>query len=149
MHLGMDVTVSQFNYSPQEVQIVRTIQNLCTTMAGIQPASLPIEVQSTATNTVSYTFSLSNGDHLIALWTNGVAVDDDPGIPATLTIPDSSEHTVIGIDVLHGFTQRMITEIVGGDLVIHDILIKDYPIIFRVTPTKYLFLPLVLKGSVH
>ena len=77
-------------------------------MAGARSTSLPIQIQSTATNTVSYTFALSNGDPLIALWTDGVAVDDDPGVLATVTVPGFAEHTAIGIDVLHGFQQSAV-----------------------------------------
>jgi len=137
MHLGMDVATSQFYCVPnsgQPVQIVHTIQNLCTIMAGAKPVSLPVEIQTEATNIRSYSFSLPNGDRLLALWTDGVAVDDDPGIEATLTFPGFSAQKVIGIDVLHGFEQQMITDIEDGNLVIRNLLVKDYPIILRLTP---------------
>jgi hypothetical protein len=58
-------------------------------------------------------------------------VDYDPGIPSTLTFPDTSVTKVIGIDVLHGFEQELIFEMVDGNQVIRDFLIKDYPIILR------------------
>jgi len=80
---------------------------------------------------MSFGFSLPNGDRLFALWTDGVAVDDDPGVPSTLTFPGTSAQKVIGIDVLHGFEQELIIENENGDLVIHNFLIKDYPIILR------------------
>ena len=133
MHLGMDVSVSQFNHSPYQLKITHTIQNLCTTMAGVQPVSLPIEIQSPATNIRSYSFSLPNGDRLIALWTDGVAVDEDPGIPATLTLNDLTNQKVVGIDVLHGFQQQLVTSEESGNLVIRDVLVKDYPIIIRLS----------------
>ena len=98
-----------------------------------------------ATNIASYGFSLPNGDWLFALWTDGVAVDDDPGVPATLTFP-MSHITVTGIDVLQGFEQELIASEEGGNLVIRDLLVKDYPIILRLSPTRYVFLPIVLKG---
>jgi len=146
-NLGMGVRVSQHSIDPDERMVHESVQNLCTIMAGNEPASLPIQIQSEATNTVSYTFSLSNGDHLTALWTDGVAVDDDPGIPATLTIPGFTEHTVTGIDVLHGFQQQLITNEEDGNLVIRDLLVKDYPIILRLYEPNYLFLPGIMKGS--
>lgn len=65
------------------------------------------------------------------MWTNGVAVDDDPGVPATLTFPGTYAQKVIGIDVLHGFEQELIIETENGNLVIRDLLVKDYPIILR------------------
>ncbi len=133
MHLGMDVTVSQCLLT-NKPQLFHTRQNLCTIMAGVKPASLPVEIQSEATNIKNYSFSLPNGDKLLALWTDGIAVDNDPGIEATLTLPGFSAQKVVGIDILHGFEQQMITNIEGGNLVISNLLVKDYPIILRLMP---------------
>jgi hypothetical protein len=52
----------------------------------------------------------------------------------------------MGIDVLHGFEQQMITSEEDGNLVIRDLLVRDYPIILRLSSTMYVFLPIVLKG---
>ncbi|MFH1907401.1 MAG: right-handed parallel beta-helix repeat-containing protein [Chloroflexota bacterium] len=133
MHLGMDVTVNGVGTSKRRVVSFHTIQNLCTVMAGAEPASLSVEIQSEATNIMSYSFSLPNGDKLLALWTHGAAVDDDPGIEATLTLPGFSAQKVVGIDVLHGFEQELATSIEDGNLVIRDLLVKDYPIILHFT----------------
>ena len=138
MNLGMDVTVSQHGHDPTQAQLFCTIQNLCTVMAGAKPVSVPIEIQSEATNIKSYSFSLSNGDRLLALWTDGVAVDADPGIEATLTLPGFSAQKVVGIDVLHGFEQELITNVEDGNLVICNLLVKDYPIMLRLTPADIL-----------
>jgi len=77
---------------------------------------------------------LPNGDKLLALWTDGIAVDDDPGVEATLTLSGFSAQKVAGIDVLHGFEQQMMIDVVDGNLVIRNLLVKDYPIIFRIKP---------------
>jgi hypothetical protein len=92
---------------------------------------LPLEIQSEATNIMSYAFSLPDGDRLIALWTNGAAVDDDPGVNATLVFPGLSARSVAGIDVLNGLEQELITETENGNLVIRNLLVRDYPIILR------------------
>lgn len=145
MHLGVDIAVQvdRIRGHPSHERVAR---NLCTIMAGTEPVSLTLQVQSVATNTVSYGFALPNGDHLIALWTDGVAVDDDPGIRATLILNGFSDHKVMGIDVLNGFQQQMITSNEDRNLVIRNLLVKDYPIILRLAPTRYVFLPIVLKG---
>lgn len=135
MHLGMDVTVGHGGAFPEEMpSSLSTVKNLCTIMAGAKPISLPIKIQSEATNIRSYGFSLPNGDKSLALWADGVAIDDDPGIEATLMVPGLSAEKVIGIDVLNGFEQQVITNVEGGDLVISNLLVKDYPIILRFTP---------------
>ncbi len=77
---------------------------------------------------------MPNGDKLLALWTDGIAVDDDPGVEATLTLSGFSAQKVAGIDVLHGFEQQMMIDVVDGNLVIRNLLVKDYPIIFRIKP---------------
>ena len=117
MHLGMDVTVGLAETSHElDLPKMTVIRNLCTIMAGTRPVSLPIEIQSEATNIKSYSFSLPNGDRLLVLWTDGVAVNDDPGIEATLTFPGFPAQKVIGIDVLNGFVQQMITSVEDGNL---------------------------------
>lgn len=80
---------------------------------------------------MSYGFVLPDGDRMLALWANGVAADDDPGTPATLTFPGDPAVGAIGIDVLEGFQQELVAERSGSDLVIRDLLVKDYPIFVR------------------
>jgi len=130
MHLGLDVSVTQI-LLPDKLLLFRTNQNLCASLAGAEPTSLPIEIQSVATNIRSYGFSLPNGDRLLSVWTDGVAVDDDPGVTAILSVPGLSAQRVTGIDILNGFEQPLITNVEGGKLVIRNLLIKDYPIILR------------------
>lgn len=98
---------------------------------GTELASLSVQIESDAENIKSYAFSLPNGDKLLALWTDGVAVDDDPGIEATLTLPGFSAQKVVGIDVLNGCEQELVTSTKDGNIVINNLLVKDYPIILR------------------
>ena len=79
----------------------------------------------------NYAFTLPNRDKLVALWANGAAVEEDFGLESTLTISNISAENVIRIDVLHGFEQELVTEIIDGDLVVRDLLVKDYPIIIK------------------
>ncbi len=131
LHLGMDITSGLAEcLECQSKQIV--IQSLSTLMAGAKAIDLAIEIQSEATNIESYTFSLSNGDKLIALWTDGVAVDDDPGVNATLTIPSLLAQEVSGVDVLEGYQQDVVASNNDGNLVIENLKVRDYPLILRV-----------------
>jgi hypothetical protein len=139
MHLGMDIGVG----APDDNIVVR---NLCTAMAGAAPAPVPVQIQGTVTNTVTYTFSLPDGDHLVAFWTDGVAVEHDPGLPVTLTLPGYSDHRVMGVDVLHGFEQEVVAGEEDGNLVVRELLAKDYPILLRLISPKRVCLPIVLKG---
>jgi hypothetical protein len=133
MNLGMDMWAGiggeMYDTIPP---IVEVVQNLGTVMAGAKPEGLPAEIQSEAANIASYSFSLPDGDRLIALWIDGVAVDDDPGIRTTLTLQGIRASQVAGIDVLHGFEQQLVAEQDGTNLVIRNLLVKDYPIILKI-----------------
>ena len=130
MHLGMDVVISPMVDSRNRIAY-STVSNLSTAMAGNKHLEIGVEIESDAKILMRYGFSLPNGDRLFAVWNDGVAVDYDPGVPASLTFPDTSAQKVIGIDVLHGFEQELIIEMEDGNLVIRNLLIKDYPIILR------------------
>ena len=130
MNLGMGLTTGVALGSQEKLPLIMgAIHNLATIMAGAEPIDLPIEIQSEATNIKSYTFTLRNGDNLIALWTDDVAVDEDSGINAKLTIPNFSAQEVTGVDVLNGYQQSIITNNENGDLVIQNLIVRDYPLI--------------------
>ncbi|MGD2148925.1 MAG: PKD domain-containing protein, partial [Anaerolineae bacterium] len=61
-------------------------------------------------------------------------VEYDPGVTATITMPGFTDRTVTGIDILHSFEQPIVTSAEDGDLVIHDLLVKDFPILLRISP---------------
>ena len=125
MHLGLDAGVGVYEPPPYLYAI----------LAGTVPADLRLEIESEATNIVSYGFTDPNGDMLLALWTDGAAVDYDPGVTATLTFPGVTVSRVTGINLLEqaGFEQELNIETGAGDLVIRDLLVRDYPIFVRLT----------------
>jgi len=82
-------------------------------------------------------FRYPNGDRILAVWTDGIAQDEDPGVPATVTFPDMTAGCVTGIDVLHGFEQELVFEIENGDTIVRDLLVKDYPILIRLSDIAF------------
>lgn len=134
INLGLDLT-TEVGLEGLDVQpyIGETVQNLYTVMAGNSPIDLPLEIQSLAENIESYSFSLSNGDRLITLWTDGVAEDEDSGINTTLTIYNLPATKVTGIDVLEGYQQDVVTSSNNGNLVVQNLKIRDYPLILRIS----------------
>jgi hypothetical protein len=134
INLGLELNTGLALEALDELPLmVTTIRNLATIMAGAKSIDLPIGIQSDATNIRNYTFSLSNGDKLIALWTDGVAVDDDPGVKADVVFDGFNGQKVIGIDVLNGYTQPLVTE---GNMV-KDLIIRDYPLVIHVTKSGF------------
>jgi hypothetical protein len=112
---------------------VEAAPRLSIVMDGARPASLSVRIETGAERVASYTFSLPNGDRMLALWTNGVAVEEDPGVPATITLPGDPATSALGLDVLAGIQQSLITERSGSDLVIRDLLVKDHPVFVRLS----------------
>jgi hypothetical protein len=137
--LGINLTINTWFIEPNHLQNTNSpeaplsiIHNLCDTLAGAEPSELSLSVETNEdANVRHYAFVLPNGDKLVALWANDEAVEEDPGVSATLTIPGSSAQKVTGVDVLNGFEQELVTEAENGDLVIRNLLVKDYPIILR------------------
>ncbi|MFH1424197.1 MAG: family 1 glycosylhydrolase [archaeon] len=126
---GMDCTTGLAASNRKQVIVT---QNLATAMAGAEPMDLPMEIESGATDMRSYAFSLPGGERMVALWTDGVAVDEDPGINANLTISDVTAQEVVGTDTLNDYQQNIIISNENGDLVIQDLIVRDYPLILRV-----------------
>ena len=136
MHLGWDIGVAMSTWLPTVPETAptthRTTSNLYKVLVGARPMSLAFQIENKPGNTLNNTFKMPNGDTLLALWTHGEAVDDDPGVGTTLTFPSLSAQKVIAIDALNGFEQELIIEVENGNLVIRDIFVRDYPIILRI-----------------
>jgi len=129
IHLGMDVIAGNLRIPYDHTATTFAVRNLSTVMVGAESTSLPLTVETTATDVVSYTFSLPNNDQIIALWEDGAAVDHDEGTPSTLVIPGFEDWNDTGVDVLNGFEQELKSSGDNGNLIIRNLLIKDYPII--------------------
>lgn len=131
LELGMDVATGMDNFMEDRPWSYPAMRNLNTVMAGAVAIDLTVEVETSAPFTRRAAFSIPDGGYMIALWTNGVAVDDDPGVESTVTIPGVTASKVVGIDVIFGFEQELNFEIVDDNLVIRNLLVKDYPILIK------------------
>ena len=131
--LGMDILTGVGGVDVV-VPIFAVVRNLSTVMAGHESIDMPVEVDIEYDEPVAYcAFRYPNGDRILAVWTDGVAHDEDPGAPATITFPGLTVGNVTGIDVLHGFEQELTFEIDGADTIVRDLLVKDYPILIRLS----------------
>jgi len=134
--LGVNVTINTFFQEP----FLTPIHNLCDILAGAEPIGIPAALQtSQAANVRYYAFALPDGDRIVALWTNDEAVEEDYGVSVIFTISSLhveqyigySVQSVIGTDVFYGFEQELVTEQTNGNIVIRNLLVKDYPIFIR------------------
>ena len=127
-HLGMNITVGFVEYPHP---FFSAIHNLCTMMSGAKVIDIPVKIRSEAANIKSHSFSLPNGDRLIALWTDGVAVNEDSGVRSNLTFQEFGDEYVMGVDVLNSIQQPLVTSTENGSLVIQNLIVRDYPVILR------------------
>ena len=140
--LGVNVTINTWFIEPENGNAPKgaltPIHNLCDTLAGAEPTSIALSLETDGdANMRSYAFILPDGDRLLALWTNDEAVEEDPGVNTTLKLTGSSAQGVTGIDVFYGFEQELVAETESGDLVIRNLLVKDYPIILRFSEASF------------
>ena len=135
--LGMDVLTGVGGVDTvTPINIV--VRNLCTIMAGHEAINMPVEIDIETDGPVAYcAFCYPNGDRMLAIWTDGIAQDEDPGVPAGITLPGLRAGSVTGIDVLCGFEQELVFEIVNGSTIVRDVLIKDYPILVRLSDITF------------
>jgi hypothetical protein len=110
------------------------INRVSLAMAGVEPEPFEIEVDSNAEHLMSYTFSTLNDEKMVAVWRHTEVSEFDPGTEATLTIPNTTASKVVAIDLLYNMEQELNFEIVDGDLVIENLLVKDYPILIILEP---------------
>ncbi len=134
IHLGLGAATHLASVSASRRETNAVISGLATILAGARAEAFPVQIQAGEAKVASYTFVLPNGERLLAIWTDGVALDEDPGVSATLTFPGASAARAVASDPLHGFEQELIAQIENGDLAIHQFLIKDYPLFIRLDP---------------
>ncbi len=143
-HLGEDVAAGTHGVRDTPAQVV---QRLATLMAGAQVEAWPLEVETSA-SVLSYTFALPGGDRLAVLWHDNPITDGDSVISATLRLPGfAADTTVYGIQVLDGYQQRLVTVEAEGALIVQDLLLREYPLLVRLSPVRRLYLPIVCRDQ--
>ncbi|MFN2146193.1 MAG: cellulase family glycosylhydrolase [Anaerolineales bacterium] len=125
----VNVTINQF----WQMGYIHPVKYLNNVIAGAEPIDLPITLESNEgfDHIRAYGFSLPDGDVIAAIWINDTAVKEDPGLNFTLTMPGFSADSVTGIDIYYGFTQELVMENIDNQLVIQNLMVKDYPTIVR------------------
>jgi len=159
IQLGMDVGVGWPSLGNIAGWLWPTIRRLNTIMVGTRPTSLDVEINSTETNVsyapdgtwqppilegekmiefgniASYAFTDPNGDKIFALWSDAAAVENDPGVNTCLIFRDLEAGKVVGLDVLYGFEQELVSEMTNGNTIVCNLLVKDYPTIIKFIDT--------------
>lgn len=133
LHFSNHVMAGAGGISSERPVHFNTMRNIANVFAGVSAEDFAVRVQTEAKNLIVFTFTKTDRSKLIALWTDGVAVDEDSGVPSTLTIPGFAGWNATGIDTLNGFEQKLVISSENGNLIIRDLLIKDYPIVIQLS----------------
>jgi hypothetical protein len=136
-HLGQGIRVGIGHESWEAIpQVMNVDHGLANLMSGASPADLSVTIEGNAEQVQRYSFLvLPGGDRLLAVWRDGKAVDEDPGVPVSVIISGVSAKRIVAFDVFHSIQQPLVTVTSGDSLVIRNFLIKDYPIILMFTDT--------------
>ena len=111
--------------------VIRANNNI---LAGATPARVRAKISTRAKPLRSYGFVRPHGERLLALWTDGLPRNKQPGpgTPATLTFPGQAAHHATVLDPLRRRQQKLVTTKKNGNLVIRGLLVRDYPIFIRI-----------------
>ncbi|MBN1317608.1 MAG: right-handed parallel beta-helix repeat-containing protein [Anaerolineales bacterium] len=144
LHAGMDVAPGPLVGCHRQAATPTKI--LATLLDGAQAESFPFELTTTMTNVLSYTFSLPGGDRMIAFWDHNAAMEEYPQSELSLRLPGLAGSSAYGIDLLTGIQQKLLVSVEENDLVIHVLLLRDYPLLVLLKPDLKVYLPVVIKS---
>ena len=129
-HRGLDMNVTIQTFF--QVPFMAPIKNLNYAMAGAEPIDLAFSIlPDQPANLRQYAFTYPDGSKLISVWINDIGTEEDQNLKSVITIPGVTASRVVGIDPMYGFEQELNFQIVDGNLVVENLLIKDYPILIR------------------
>ncbi len=121
--------------------VVKVQRSMANIFSGAIPAKFPHEItsQDSLFRLRSETLEYSNGDRLLAVWIDGVALEDNPGVESKIILPAASANRIILFDPLNGFQQELVFNNVSGNLTIEGLMIKDYPLILVIEGYSQIF----------
>jgi len=111
--------------------IKNIVTNLATILAETDHVNLNVTIDSLAKNVYQYGFQNSNGNYLLALWSDQPAIDGDPAILTDIYLSIDNIRAITAIDPLYSYQQELIFKEENGQIVIKDFLLKDYPIFLK------------------
>ncbi|MBV1709970.1 MAG: leucine-rich repeat protein [Erysipelothrix sp.] len=136
MHLGLDISVGYIYIEGRNPIIQNTIRNINALMSGVVPYELPIIVDTKATKIMHHGFIKSNGDRMIAIWSEIPPASKYIGSESTIFIPGITTTEISAIDLLYGFEQQLNFRKADGGIYIDNLFISDYPLLIKLSSNK-------------
>ena len=110
-------------------------RTLATLLDGAQPEEVSFEIDTKNDFLQKHDFSLPQGNRLLAVWiaeqSRKKRLDDYQGVKATITISSDAPERIVGSDLLNGREQELAFSVDGDRLIVHDLIVKDYPLLLR------------------
>ena len=135
VHRGLDVMVgismgesTSSRGVPSRDQAIATLNTI---MAGAMPTNEQLKVQvesESSLDTENYSFFFPGDNKMIAIWTDGLPVENAIGEKFNIILKDITAKKITAIDVLYGVQQQLNWQQVNHDIHIFNIRIRDYPL---------------------
>lgn len=130
-------TFSSDPISPSQPQVLYyALRTLCTIMDSAKPTELEVGFSNKSREFDNYNFALPDNGLLVAVWLPDKSVDKHPGVRTDVVVKKVNAGRVVGIDTLNGFEQELGFKEEGDQLVIPNLLIRDYPMVLRLSDVK-------------
>ncbi len=111
-----------------------TLRTICTVMDGWRGEEFPVEIKAER-ELERFTYRHDDGGRMIAAWIPGETTDDLVETRADVILPDvPNARKVWGIDLLNGTRQELNYTMERDSVILHNILIKDYPTLIQIEP---------------
>jgi hypothetical protein len=105
-------------------------------MDSVKPMDLDFAlVADREVDVEKHAFQCPDGDLLLAMWILDVGADDYPAVEATLSVAATAAE-VVGYELLNGQEQPLDFTHAGETLEINRLLIRDYPLLIRLSKHK-------------
>lgn len=135
INLGMDITVGTSGADKIGRPIEgNMIQNMAYLMEGL--GVFPIEVETISESALLryYTFIDDTGNTYLVIWNDSVAQIESEDVEAEITMSDVSASEITAFDPFLSTSQTVIYTNTPSGINMTQLMIKDYPLIFKITP---------------
>jgi hypothetical protein len=140
-HIDRDVglfrnTFSMEPLSPTQPQpAYYVMRTLSTVLEAVSPADMEVRFSNSQQGLEHFAFALPNGDRLLSVCLRGRSRDASDEVQTDITFPDRIFKSATGIDVLNGTFQSLKVSTGAGSTTLRQVLIKDYPLVFKLRTT--------------